>query len=529
MNFKKSVWVPTLVVGSFIPVQAVFAQHPDIGLNQLEAEVGAATVSGAGVRFLHVEAETDERESYPNTNTPGPYYLPAINSQTSSKTFTDATGGSQGFNNHATSVAVELYGSTAGVANGLGETGSPAITMRGASEWVSNEVQINFDGDLTPNGVPRLSNFDVSNHSYVFRTTGGLTAAQAADAANRIDYVVNETNMTTVVGTDNQNSNGNQPVPFGHAQAYNVISVGRRDGRHAAGSTTLNAPGRISVDIVSPKRAAVGRESTSGATAIVSGSAAILHQTGAGTDATKSEVIKATLLAGATKEEFISEWDRTTVRPLDEVYGAGEVNIYNSYFIQQGGEIDGSTSQPASSAGLNGWDYEDSIATGDQRFYQFTVPSGQKLNDFSIVLTWNLNVQDSTFSRFTFIPSTSLADLSLELYDSTTGFLVSMIDASDSPVDNVEHIYISNLSAGTYHLKVSNKATDSFNTDYGLAFRSSAILLGDVNQSGDVDFLDIVPFILLLTSGDYQVEADVNCDGEINFMDIAGYIAAISR
>ena len=234
-------------------------------------------------------------------------------------------------------------------------------------------------------------------------------------------------------------------------------------------------------------------------------------------------------MAGATKEEFISEWDRTTVRPLDEVYGAGEVNIYNSYFIQQGGEIDGSTSQPASSAGLNGWDYEDSIATGDQRFYQFTVPSGQKLNDFSIVLTWNLNVQDSTFSRFTFIPSTSLADLSLELYDSTTGFLVSMIDASDSPVDNVEHIYISNLSAGTYHLKVSNKATDSFNTDYGLAFRSSAILLGDVNQSGDVDFLDIVPFILLLTSGDYQVEADVNCDGEINFMDIAGYIAAISR
>ena len=36
---------------------------------------------------------------------------------------------------------------------------------------------------------------------------------------------------------------------------------------------------------------------------------------------------------------------------------------------------------------------------------------------------------------------------------------------------------------------------------------------GDVNMDGDVDFLDIGPFITLLSSGMFQVEADTNNDG----------------
>ncbi len=49
-------------------------------------------------------------------------------------------------------------------------------------------------------------------------------------------------------------------------------------------------------------------------------------------------------------------------------------------------------------------------------------------------------------------------------------------------------------------------------------------LLGDCNQDGVVDFLDIAPFIALLTTGDYLDEADCDRNGVVNFLDIAPFI-----
>ena len=54
-------------------------------------------------------------------------------------------------------------------------------------------------------------------------------------------------------------------------------------------------------------------------------------------------------------------------------------------------------------------------------------------------------------------------------------------------------------------------------------------LPGDVNLDGDVDFLDISPFIALLSTGDYQIEGDINLSGEINFLDIALFIDLLSN
>ena len=55
------------------------------------------------------------------------------------------------------------------------------------------------------------------------------------------------------------------------------------------------------------------------------------------------------------------------------------------------------------------------------------------------------------------------------------------------------------------------------------------VLLGDANCDGEVDFLDIAPFIALLSSNgdDFKAEADLNRDGEITFADIAPFIAAL--
>ena len=50
-------------------------------------------------------------------------------------------------------------------------------------------------------------------------------------------------------------------------------------------------------------------------------------------------------------------------------------------------------------------------------------------------------------------------------------------------------------------------------------------LKGDVNLDGIINFLDISPFILALSSpGGAPAEADCNCDGIVNFLDIAPFI-----
>ena len=51
-----------------------------------------------------------------------------------------------------------------------------------------------------------------------------------------------------------------------------------------------------------------------------------------------------------------------------------------------------------------------------------------------------------------------------------------------------------------------------------------ASLLGDVNLDGAVNLLDVVPFINLLSTSDYQEEADINRDGAVNLLDVAPFI-----
>jgi len=457
---KTAYAIPFLLFAAFSSNIAL-AQHPDIGQVQLRNEVGVSNVDGTGVSLLQVEVP----------NNAGNYGPDSANSQHSTKTFDDPVGDNSGGNSHATNVGTMIYGNTRGVATGIGESGSPPITIFDVNSWLFSELGANFQGDTTLNQAPLLQNYDVSNHSYAGQSDENFTDSDLENALQRMDWMVNQTDMTTVVGTAN---NGTASPPL-FTNSYNEITVGHTVGNHPPGLTTLNGSGRLTVDVVAPTPGFA--TTTSNATGVVSGAAAILHQTGNGiADAKKSEVIKATLLAGATKEEF-ADWSRTSTRPLDRVFGAGEVNIYNSYQIQQGGQLDAEISDPANIAGENGWDFETDLETGGERFYEFVVGADQALEDFSVILNWNAVIEDTNVAADIFEPSLEVADLSLELFNSTDGFLdVLVVDGlSDSPVDNIEHLYLSSLDSGTYHLRVANSGTGSITTDYGLAFRSTLV------------------------------------------------------
>lgn len=420
----------------FILASPALAQPPwadEVGYTQLLNEFGLVG-NGTGVVVAQVEA--------------GANFVPdSAHAQFSGKTIFQASPGSSTPSGHATNVGINFYGNTLSIAGGVTN-----ISAFSANDWLVN--QLGFD-PLVPGPDPLPQNFAVSNHSYIFNA---LPVDDATNLLQRIDFAVNQTEMITVVGLNNGSGN---PQPQGLGQAYNVISVGISDGNHSRGTTTLYGVGRTKPDIVAPAN------TTSIGTAIVSSAATLLYDAANSSNATRSETMKAILLAGATKSEF-ADWDRTTTRPLDDIYGAGELNVYNSYRILAGGEADGSTSEPTSFSPLEAFDYNPSISPTAPVYYDFFLPNGGV--DLSVVLDWNIDVIDQD-NGGTFVPTTSLADMSLRLYDSTGGFLGSLLDSSLSPVDNVEHIYWSTLDPGRYTLQVSSNLSH----DYGIAWRVRAI------------------------------------------------------
>lgn len=52
----------------------------------------------------------------------------------------------------------------------------------------------------------------------------------------------------------------------------------------------------------------------------------------------------------------------------------------------------------------------------------------------------------------------------------------------------------------------------------------AGVLKGDIDLNGEVNFLDINPFIAVLSGGGDQAEADCNCDGAVDFLDIQSFI-----
>ena len=68
-------------------------------------------------------------------------------------------------------------------------------------------------------------------------------------------------------------------------------------------------------------------------------------------------------------------------------------------------------------------------------------------------------------------------------------------------------------------------ACDDYLFERGISVNSySEVLTGDVNLDGGINFLDITPFISILSGGGFQAEADCNSDGVVDFLDIQPFI-----
>ncbi|HAC92247.1 MAG TPA: hypothetical protein DCF63_16710 [Planctomycetaceae bacterium] len=154
------------------------------------------------------------------------------------------------------------------------------------------------------------------------------------------------------------------------------------------------------------------------------------------------------------------------------MFGFGELNIYNSYKIQEGGEYAAflNLDPPTANLGSRGWDF--GSYNNGLLHYNFEVGAGQQITELSAALTWNVDVFDTNPNPLVFSPNHQLANMNLELFDSTGTFLGSVIQQSLSTVYNFEHIYLSTpLNAGEYTFRLSSDIP----VEYGFAWRMTVV------------------------------------------------------
>ena len=401
---------------------------------------GLARPTGAGVPVTQVEAREDTDRNG-STDADEGYAPDTGNAEFTGKSVRLRSATGLNPSGHATTVGRFLYGRETGLAPGITD-----IDVYEAWDWLSNR---GWGG-----GTPETEPNPLQNHSWVGdRST--------ADATLRMDFAAVRDGFLPVAGLKNNFNDGGDTVPVIYGAVYNGLAVGRSDGNHRAGTTPdADGPGRTKPEIVAPE------STTSWATAQVTAAAALLIESaGADTTAARPLVLKATLLAGADKSPF-SGWAQTTERPIDAVFGAGQLDVYANHFIQAAGrQAEGGV------IGARGWNRA-ALPDGATHTYTLDVPPGFEARDLSVVVTWHRQVtREETgfgpFSRTVYTPN--VANLALELRDPGG----NLIARSDSTVDNLEHIWRGGAEAalpeGTHALVI----TGDHAADYAIAWRAT--------------------------------------------------------
>ena len=416
-----------------------------MGWNHAKARLKADMPMGRGIPIGQVEG--DAQAGYlANTHDkqmPGTGFIPEA--------------GKSKLSGHATAVARRMVGpQSAG-------QGVRAVHAWPVNEWM-HEGYLNLGSTDNPiDDHPAR----VFNHSWI-----AVSSPAAPLLLRRVDFAVDTNDILIVCGVNNRVGD----IPHLLASAYNVISVGTVGGNHSDGLTAVEGEGRCKPEIVAPG------ELTSWTTGVVTGVCAALLEYAdrlaeadeADKDASRSEVIKAVLFAGAHRS---ANWAPPEGEPLDRKLGVGEVDIDRSLVILEGGhaEPDKPTMQ------RYGWSFA-TIDPGKVRDYTFTLDAEQ--GEAGIALVWHRRVlggkatlvnEQTGETRDIWNPGTFVPDLNLGLIKTNDDGSETIIAASTSKVDNVELIHLPKLDPGKYTLRIARGMDEAeMSWDYALAWRIEA-------------------------------------------------------
>jgi Subtilase family len=435
-------------------------------------------VDGTGIRVAQPEAwSTNNPPDFEVNPANGSVQKPAslftyIGTDGTANFFPNSLGTESG---HADTVASYFYGLPGGVATNVAH--------------VDNYDANYFYNGLIATTAPSNIGDRVVNQSFIFGyVPGQVTVAEQQQLDSKFDDYAAQYNTLFVSGAGNGGPTSGSVAP--PSTCYNGLSVGAYGYTNSSvGPTEDN--GRAKPDITAPASA------TSFSTPQVTGAAAALIQAGLRGDggsntnsAADIRTIKALLLNGAIKPV---DWTNVPPSPLDARYGAGVLNVFNSYEQLAGGKhtfianttvSTNSPHPPTSASGtvstLSGWDFNtlsSSMSSDSVNHYYFNVTNGLSGAAFTgtATLVWNRQTN-----------KTDVNHLDLFLYDVASS---NQMDASTSAVDNMEHLWLPQLPQGRYDLQVlkhGGNNTVSSGETYALAFEFFSLPLKVTPSGGNV-------------------------------------------
>jgi hypothetical protein len=426
-------------------------------------------VDGSGIRVAQPEAGLD-------TNNPATTWEvnPAnVGQPTSLFTYKSSTGSASTYPNslgtnswHAEEVGNALYGIPSGIATNVAH--------------VDNYEANYFYNNVIAATLPPNINDVVVNQSFTF-------GAQPTNTQEQIDSAYDNYSAQYKTLFISAVNNGVQVCAPG--TSYNCIGVAAYGGSSSTGPTLDN--GRCKPDITAPAGA------TSFSTPQVSGAAALLMQAalrgdggGDTNSAADTRTVKALLLNGAVKP---ADWTNVAPSPLDFRYGAGVLNVFNSYEQLAGGKQTNAVQATVSTnsahspivvtnfiSALSAWNFSTNTSSSSSdavTHYFFNVTNAPNNANFSLTTTlvWTRHKN-----------KTAINNLDLFLFNCASSNLVA---CSTSLVDNVEHIFLPKLPPGRYDLQVW-KAGGNFvssSEGYALAWNFSSPALAISNGGTNVN------------------------------------------
>lgn len=253
-----------------------------------------------------------------------------------------------------------------------------------------------------------------------------------------------------------------------------------------------------------------------------------------------NSVIKAVLLNSAVKLPYWHKGKLTKdddhLVPLDYLQGAGLVNAVRAYNQL----VAGKNSPP--DVRTRGWDSSELSVKNSENTYRFNITRPADVNFITATLCWNRHYRNEyPFDKLT----AKDADLRLELWaiDGKDPNKDYLLDYSDSPVDNIEHIFVRpDPNYTIYNLIVSYGEKTNFNQPlieqrYAVAWDASPadkntphpekafdISWYDLNGDGvvnEADFTILMNNIVKsrLSPNDYIV-GDLNANGTVDVNDL---------
>jgi hypothetical protein len=366
----------------------------------------------------------------------------------------------------------------------------------GAESWHADAVGGNFYG-MSGGVATNVAHMDNYEANYF---VNDIVIAQTSIPARIVNQsFVGATNNQTIYDRDYDNyaaryntlfvsGIGNGGPAYPPATCYNGLGVAAYGGSSSIGPTMDN--GRAKPDIAAPA------VETSYSTPYVSGAAAALMQAGlrgdGGSDANSASdirTVKALLLNGAVKP---ADWTNGAASPLDARYGAGVLNVFNSYKQLAGqkqtnlvsASVSINAAHPPTGVTntigvLSGWNFTNLTSSSSHdavAHYYFNVTNGVSNATFTATATLVWNRQQS---------QSGINNLNLFLYNATNSNLVAV---STSAVDNVEHLFVPKLPQGRYDLQVLKKGGSyvSASETYALAFEFFSLPLNIVKSGTNI-------------------------------------------